>query len=108
MVDDSGFNRMVVRFGALVTVLAIAIEPFSQQLVQYRQAFRESEGGSVSQALRYDKGSKTVMFMREYTGKQIAVIVITIHFTRHLLFLAMQEYLHMIIANSFQSTNKDA
>lgn len=83
MVDDSGFNRMVVRFGALVTVLAIAIEPFSQQLVQYRQAFRESDGGSVSQALRYDKGSKTVMFMREYTGKQIAAIFTTIHFPRH-------------------------
>ncbi|KAI9167933.1 hypothetical protein HJFPF1_04074 [Paramyrothecium foliicola] len=60
-------GAFIVRVGALVTVLAIAIEPFSQQLIQYRQTFTETSGGAVPQAVRYSKGAQYGRFMPAYT-----------------------------------------
>jgi hypothetical protein len=50
-----------VRFGALLTVLAIANDPFAQQLVQYRNSFTfeaDMLGQSkITLAQRYSKGT---------------------------------------------------
>ena len=53
----------VVRASALLTVLAVAMDPFAQQLLQFRQAnsFINDDSGNtnISRASRYAKGTET-------------------------------------------------
>jgi hypothetical protein len=52
---------MSIRIGALLTVLAVALDPFSQQLLQYRemQDFVVDPLGqtAITRAQRYSKGT---------------------------------------------------
>lgn len=53
----------IIRLGALLTVVSIAIDPFAQQLLQYRQTtafIRDASGRTaVVRAGRYSRGSET-------------------------------------------------
>lgn len=51
---------MILRLGALVILLDIAVDPFSQQLIQYRQdtVYIQDTQTTVSVAGRYSKGSE--------------------------------------------------
>jgi hypothetical protein len=52
----------VARLGALITVLTIAIDPFSQQLLQFRQSVqfvaRSQDEASIPRAERYSRGNE--------------------------------------------------
>ncbi|KAK5653985.1 hypothetical protein OQA88_7661 [Cercophora sp. LCS_1] len=52
----------IIRFGALLTVVSIAIDPFAQQLLQYRQTtsfIRDASGRTtIARAGRYSRGSE--------------------------------------------------
>lgn len=53
-------TRVILRFGVLITLLAVAIDPFSQQLIQYKQAtvFLEDDAVTIPLCQRYSKGSE--------------------------------------------------
>lgn len=63
-----------VRFGALITILIIALPPFAQQLVQLSQKMRFDDSGGKSGtatipcASRYSQGNRNTVFSGA-TGK---------------------------------------
>jgi hypothetical protein len=56
--DDTHTDRLIVRVGAITTVLALAVDPFTQQLVQYQQRQIPQKHGIavVPRADRYSRG----------------------------------------------------
>jgi hypothetical protein len=51
--------RWILRLGAIIVLLDVAVDPFSQQLVQLRQdlVYNEDHEAVISRAERYSKGS---------------------------------------------------
>ncbi|KAK6600855.1 hypothetical protein H4I95_07837 [Botrytis cinerea] len=58
LLDDTHTDRLIVRVGAITTVLALAVDPFTQQLVQYQQRQIPQKHGIavVPRADRYSRG----------------------------------------------------
>ncbi|KAF3018221.1 hypothetical protein E8E14_012789 [Neopestalotiopsis sp. 37M] len=57
-----------VRFGAIVILLSLAIDPFSQQLVQLEQevVYTRDPATSVNRALRYSKGNQFLLYLSDH------------------------------------------
>lgn len=55
--------RMTVRIGALITLLAIAIDPFTQQLIQLEQImiYTPNTAVVIPRAQRYSQGNEYVV-----------------------------------------------
>lgn len=54
----------MVLLGALTTILALAVDPFAQQLVQYEHqpAFQTSNDAFIARADRYSKGGEYTIY----------------------------------------------
>ncbi|OJD28995.1 uncharacterized protein BKCO1_990001 [Diplodia corticola] len=53
----------ILKIGAITTIIALAVDPFAQQLVQYRQelVFTTSPDTTVARAQRYSQGNQVRM-----------------------------------------------
>lgn len=58
--SDSYFNSGLVQVGAIIVLLSIAVDPFTQQLVQYKQdvVYTPDTETTTKQARRYSKGNE--------------------------------------------------
>ncbi|PKS08561.1 hypothetical protein jhhlp_004947 [Lomentospora prolificans] len=58
----SGSNRALVRFGAFLTIVAIALDPFAQQILQVERGLTyhvdEKSATSIPLATRYSQGNR--------------------------------------------------
>ncbi|KAF3768099.1 hypothetical protein M406DRAFT_254587, partial [Cryphonectria parasitica EP155] len=72
---DSGFLRL----GALVVLLSIAVDPFSQQLVQYKQdvVYSANAETTIARAGRYSKGSEYSMQLSLLSSTYVANVTNT-------------------------------
>ncbi|VUC32467.1 unnamed protein product [Clonostachys rosea] len=59
---------LLVRLGALITLLTIALDPFAQQLVKLRNMQTSRPGGQISQATRYSLGKSINLSRNLHVG----------------------------------------
>jgi hypothetical protein len=62
----------ILRFGAIATVISLAVDPFAQQLVNYRQKliFSNDTNTTIARAQRYSQGNQIMMTMMADPCKQ--------------------------------------
>ncbi|KAF7866825.1 hypothetical protein EAF04_005667 [Stromatinia cepivora] len=60
-------RELIVRIGAVATVLALAVDPFTQQLVQYQQRSVPRDIGEMASVPRADRYSKGRLFNTQLT-----------------------------------------
>ncbi|CAH0002586.1 unnamed protein product [Clonostachys byssicola] len=65
----------IVRMGAIITVFAIIMDPFAQQLIQLHQAMRSEAGGSFPRAVRYDQGVRFGNYSMEKSVPKLLGII---------------------------------
>ncbi|CAH0045263.1 unnamed protein product [Clonostachys solani] len=65
----------IVRMGAIITVFAIIMDPFAQQLIQLHQTMRSEDGGAFARAVQYDKGVRFGNYSMEQSVPRLLGIV---------------------------------
>ena len=62
---------ILIKLGAILTVFAIAMDPFSQQLVQFEPHFDETDSSDVeiARGQRYSKGIEFIVNGEDHYSK---------------------------------------